>query len=362
VIDEDARAAIERHLQAMQAQGRPILRPAPAGDTAGGCFVAPALVEIDAITELQREVFGPVLHLLRYERDGLDTLLGQINATGYALTLGVHTRIDESVARVVGAARAGNLYVNRNIVGAVVGVQPFGGEGLSGTGPKAGGPLYLLRLLQAAPADAARRAVRHSGAPLGEAPLRGLSFGASLGDGLVTLQQWAAATGRAALALACARWAATTPLDGVPRVLPGPTGESNLYALQPRDAVLCLAEEETDQLLQLAAVLAVGGHALWPVGCAPLRQLLPDALQARVRQVQDWTCAEAHFDAVLLHGDAARRREVAAVLAQRPGPIVSLHAFDSGDATIPLERLVIERSLSVNTAAAGGNASLMAIG
>ena len=362
VIDEDARMSIEQHLQAMHAKGRRIQRPAPAGDTAQGSFVAPAIVEIHSIADLQREVFGPVLHLLRYEREGLDALVGQINATGYALTLGVHTRIDETVARVVGAARAGNVYVNRNIVGAVVGVQPFGGEGLSGTGPKAGGPLYLLRLLQSAPADAARRAVLASGAPLSEAPLRGLRIGADADDGLAVLQRWAAATGRDALAMACARFAEHTPIDGVVRVLPGPTGESNLYALQPRDAVLCLADDEADRLLQLAAVLAVGGHALWPAADAHGLAALPEALQARVRQVQDWTRAEAHFDAVLLHGDAAQRRQVLAQLAQRPGPIVLLHAFDPGDAALPLERLLVERSLSINTAAAGGNASLMAIG
>ena len=362
VIDEDARASIEQHLQAMQARGHRVQRPARAGDTARGSFVAPAIVEIDTIDELQREVFGPVLHLLRYEREGLDALLGQINATGYALTLGVHTRIDETVARVAGAARAGNVYVNRNIVGAVVGVQPFGGEGLSGTGPKAGGPLYLLRLLQAAPAEAARRAVQHSATPLGETPLRGLRFGAPADDGLAALRQWAAATGRDALASACACFADTTPIDGRVRVLGGPTGESNLYALQPRDAVLCLADGEADRLLQLAAVLAVGGHALWPAADAALLAALPVALRLRVREVQDWTRAEAHFDAVLLHGGAAQRREVAALLAQRSGPIVLLHAFDAGDARIALERLVIERSLSINTAAAGGNASLMAIG
>jgi len=361
VIDEDARASIEQHLQAMQAQGRRIQRPAPAGDTAHGSFVAPAIVEIESIAELQREVFGPVLHLLRYEREGLDALVGQINATGYALTLGVHTRIDESVVRVVGAARAGNVYVNRNIVGAVVGVQPFGGEGLSGTGPKAGGPLYLLRLLQAAPAGAARRAVQGSGTAPSDAPLRGLRFGAAADDALAVLQQWAAATGRDTLARSCGRFAESTPIDGVVRVLSGPTGESNLYALQPRDAVLCLADDEADRLLQLAAVLAVGGQALWPAAHANLLQALPETLQARVLQVQDWTRAEAHFDAVLLHGDAARRCEVAAQLAQRPGPIVRLHAFDAGDAALPLERLVVERSLSINTAAAGGNASLMTI-
>ena len=358
VIDDEARAAIERHLQQMASRGRRILRPALPDATASGCFVAPAIVEIASLAELQREVFGPVLHVLRYARDGLDTLLQQINATGYALTMGVHTRIDETVARVVGTARAGNLYVNRNIVGAVVGVQPFGGEGLSGTGPKAGGPLYLLRLLRRAPPGAARAAVAASG-PAAAAPLPGLPglHRAGADDGaLQALGAWAHAQGRETLARACADFAAQAPGRG-PRVLPGPTGESNLYALQPREAVLCLAEHDDDRLLQLAAVLAVGGRALWPAAGAPP---LPATLQAHVQPIADWRTAA--FDAVLLHGDAARRREVLAQLAQRPGPLVGLQAYDPGDAAIALERLLVERSLSINTAAAGGNASLMAIG
>ena len=109
-------------------------------------------------------------------------------------------------------------------------------------------------------------------------------------------------------------------------------------------------------------VLAVGGRALWPAAHGASWQALPEGLRSRALQLQDWTRGAAPFDAVLLHGDAARRREVAALLAQRPGPIVSLHAFDSGDAAIALERLVLERSVSINTAAAGGNASLMTIG
>ena len=355
VIDEDARAGIERHLQQMASRGRRILRPALPDPAATGCFVAPAIVEVEAIAELQREVFGPVLHVLRYEREQLDALLQQINATGYALTMGVHTRIDETVARVVGAARAGNVYVNRNIVGAVVGVQPFGGEGLSGTGPKAGGPLYLLRLLRQAPQGAARAAVAASGADAA-APLPGLRVDGTAGDALQTLHAWARAQNRQALVLACEGHARQSPSLRA-RALPGPTGESNLYALQPREAVLCLAEHDDDRLLQLAAVLAVGGLALWPAGDVAL---LPAALQARVRQVPDWRTAA--FDAVLLHGDAPRRLEVAALLARRPGPIVPLHAFDTGEMRIALERLVVERSLSINTAAAGGNASLMAIG
>lgn len=95
-----------------------------------------------------------MLHVVRYNRNNLNELIDQINASGYGLTLGVHTRIDETIAQVTGSAKVGNLYVNRNMVGAVVGVQPFGGEGLSGTGPKAGGPLYLYRLLANRPENA----------------------------------------------------------------------------------------------------------------------------------------------------------------------------------------------------------------
>ncbi len=158
VIDADAQGVIQRHIEAMRARGRRVVQPveAEADVLARGSFVPPTLIEIHSLSELQREVFGPVLHLLRYRREQLDALLDQVNATGYALTMGLHTRIDETITRVVEHAHAGNLYVNRNMVGAVVGVQPFGGEGLSGTGPKAGGPLYLLRLLAQRPDDAAR--------------------------------------------------------------------------------------------------------------------------------------------------------------------------------------------------------------
>ena len=127
---------------------------------AQGTFVPPTLIELDSIDELKREVFGPVLHVVRYRRSQLDKLLEQIRATGYGLTLGIHTRIDETIAHVISRAHVGNIYVNRNVIGAVVGVQPFGGEGLSGTGPKAGGALYLQRLL----GDASGRVAEVAGA------------------------------------------------------------------------------------------------------------------------------------------------------------------------------------------------------
>ena len=113
--------------------------------TEHGTFFAPRAFEIDSASRLDREVFGPILHVVRWPADRLDPALDEIDATGYGLTLGIHSRIDENVRHILGRLRIGNNYVNRNMIGAVVGVQPFGGERLSGTGPKAGGPRYLHR-------------------------------------------------------------------------------------------------------------------------------------------------------------------------------------------------------------------------
>ncbi len=172
VIDEEARGNIVRHIDAMRAKGRRVHQSDPNAAQGASCrhgtFVPPTLIELDSIDELKREVFGPVLHVVRYARAALDTMIAQINGTHYGLTMGIHTRIDETIAQIV-QPDVGNLYVNRNIVGAVVGVQPFGGEALSGTGPKAGGPLYLHRLLSVCPQDAVVRSVRHAEAS-GKAP------------------------------------------------------------------------------------------------------------------------------------------------------------------------------------------------
>ncbi|SEJ01883.1 MULTISPECIES: trifunctional transcriptional regulator/proline dehydrogenase/L-glutamate gamma-semialdehyde dehydrogenase [unclassified Variovorax] len=351
VIDAEARDGIERHIAAMRAKGRKVFRQGReyAHDTREGTYVMPTLIELDGIAELQREVFGPVLHLVRYRRRDLGALVGQINSTGYGLTLGVHTRIDETIAQVVAHAKAGNVYVNRNIVGAVVGVQPFGGEGLSGTGPKAGGPLYMLRMLSKRPDDAMARAVANDAA----APRSALS----------ALSRWAASNGRAALAAQCTRFAAQSRA-GSSRTLAGPTGERNVYTLVPRDAVLCLAGDEADRLTQLAAVLSVGSTAIWPADAAAqaLRASLPAEVQPCVAVANDWASDTVVFDAALHHGDASALANVMQRLAARPGPIVGVRAFAPGDAAIPLESLVVERALSINTAAAGGNASLMTIG
>ncbi len=363
VIDAQAQTGIEAHVQAMAARGRRVWRaPLPAHAAAQGCYVAPTLIEINSVADLEREVFGPVLHVLRYPRQHLAATLQAVNATGYGLTQGVHTRIDETVAQVLLASRAGNVYVNRNIVGAVVGVQPFGGEGLSGTGPKAGGPLYLLRLLAHSPVQAARLAVAHSGVAAA-VPVRGLpgrGDGAAPSRALHALRHWAQAQGRGVLAAQCDQAQAESPV-GAWQALPGPTGEANLYTVLPHDAVLCLAEQDADQLAQLAAVLAAGSHAVWPASARTLRERLPLDVREHISLALDWAHRSVAFDAVLHHGSAAALLAVAARLANRPGPIVSLTGLAPGELRVPLQRLVVERSLSINTAAAGGNASLMTL-
>jgi RHH-type proline utilization regulon transcriptional repressor/proline dehydrogenase/delta 1-pyrroline-5-carboxylate dehydrogenase len=366
VIDEAARASIERHVEAMRAAGRDVRRPAPvdAHASRAGCFVAPALVRIEDAAVLGREVFGPVLHVLRWRRDELERVLAAIADTGYALTFGVHSRIDETVAQALRGNRAGNAYVNRTIVGAVVGVQPFGGEGLSGTGPKAGGPLQLPRLLAARPEGLARRAVERAGLPAPASATRNLPRarpGEAADEALSEFAGWARDRGLARVADAAARFAAITPVIGW-RTLAGPTGQADLYAVRGRDAVLCLADDDVDRLVQLAAVLAVGSRAVWPAQARPLRERLPAAVRERVALARDWRAEGVAFDVVLHHGPPASVAAVCATLAARPGAIVGVVALAPGESDVPLERLAIERSVSVNTAAAGGNASLMAIG
>ncbi|BEU97138.1 trifunctional transcriptional regulator/proline dehydrogenase/L-glutamate gamma-semialdehyde dehydrogenase [Acidovorax sp. DW039] len=362
VIDAEAQAGIQKHIDGFKARGyRVFQHPNHVAATSNsGTFVPPTLIELKHIGELQREVFGPVLHLVRYARNDLDRLLDQINATGYGLTQGLHTRIDETIARVVSRAHAGNVYVNRNMVGAVVGVQPFGGEGLSGTGPKAGGPLYLLRLLSQRPADALARTFAEADRTTPpDVSLRERLLAPS--SVLAALQQWAAQQGRSSLSQACEHFARTTQ-SGTARTLPGPTGERNVYTLCARSHVLCLADNDADLLTQTAAVLAVGGTALWPTGQANLHSQLPPAVQAQValhdKAIESPAVA---MDAVLHQGDIASLQTVCKGLAQRPGPIVGVTTLPKGSTDIPLERLLMERALSVNTAAAGGNASLMTL-
>ncbi len=303
VISAEARDDILAHIGAMRARGLPVHQAPLPASCEHGTFVPPTIIVIDDLAALEREVFGPVLHVLRFAGDRLDALVEAINATGYGLTFGIHSRVGATVARVTERASAGNIYVNRNLVGAVVGVQPFGGHGLSGTGPKAGGPLYLRRLLaRCPPTDLA------------------------VGGGIA---------------------------------LPGPVGEENLYRLEPRGAVLCAAGSRDALLAQIGVVFATGNRALVPAERMGELPALPPASAASIVAVPDWK--RAAFDAVLFQGGRDALLAMGAELAAMPGPIVLIHTADA-DGRYPPEWLMRERSLSINTTAAGGNANLMMIG
>ena len=387
VIDEEARAQIEAHIAGMQADGQPVTRMARDESGGQGHFVMPTLIEIDGIERLQREVFGPVLHVLRYRRDDLDKVLDAINATGYGLTFGVHSRIDETIAQVTQKVQAGNIYVNRNVIGAVVGVQPFGGLGLSGTGPKAGGPLYLYRLLQADEAQNNRALTALADSPAcrvmvpkpGErqqAEPAGLQALAILLD---SLQGLALVAPKGELShfeavqasAACDACLAATVL-GQTFKLPGPTGESNRYQLLPRGAVWAVPQTALGLVHQVAAALA-SGNRCWletPAADSAVARLLatlPPEVKASVQLCSaEELRSQPDLSALLFEGDGDALQALLPQLAQRVGAIVRVESLSpaqlAAGAHYDLSALMHEQSISTNTAAAGGNAQLMTMG
>ncbi|MFT5869151.1 MAG: RHH-type proline utilization regulon transcriptional repressor/proline dehydrogenase [Paracoccaceae bacterium] len=302
VITSDARNGINAHILKAKVQGRLIKQlPVPSN----GIFVGPAVIKVDGIADLESEVFGPVLHVATYKGRALDDVVAAINATGYGLTFGMHSRIDDRVEQVTQQMNAGNIYINRNQIGAIVGSQPFGGEGLSGTGPKAGGPLYVARFTR--PDRVTHDADVVCAQTIGQ------------------IQAEITAAQRLQTCLS------TTSL-------PGPTGESNRLSIYGRGVVLCLGP--TPEAAQAQAQIA---HAQ---ACVPI--LVP-GLQA------DVLSQLSGFDAVVLWAKDAALRPIRQSLAERPGRLIQVFAEQD-----LAERCVIERHICIDTTAAGGNASLLA--
>ena len=351
VISDEARLRIVAHVGAMRERGHKVEQLRLPDNAKLGTFVAPTLIEIDRIADVGREVFGPVLHVLRFQRDELERVIDDINATGYGLTFGLHTRIDETIARVTRRIEAGNIYVNRNIIGAVVGVQPFGGHGMSGTGPKAGGPLYLLRLVRA-----------------GTVPVPS-SIGAT--DSRLRPARdycaWLHSSGNEQASKRCQCYIDRSPLGNTSE-LPGPVGERNIYSLNERGRIATMPSTERGLLLQIGAALATGNEVVVESGAAGRSALasLPPSVAAQITVVADWASA-GQLAGILFEGDAQSLHAIDQMAAELPGALVPIHALTTaellgGMLDYPLHWLVEERSISINTSAAGGNASLMAIG
>ncbi|WP_157218042.1 trifunctional transcriptional regulator/proline dehydrogenase/L-glutamate gamma-semialdehyde dehydrogenase [Flavisphingomonas formosensis] len=335
VITAEAKAGIEAHVEAMRGLGRRVAQQALPAEAAHGTFVPPTIIEIDSIADLKREVFGPVLHVIRFRRERVGQLIDAINETGYGLTFGLHTRLDETIAQVTARVKAGNIYVNRNVIGAIVGVQPFGGRGLSGTGPKAGGPLYLGRLVAKPPIFDARAG--------------------HLDSALHDFADWLEGQGEAQSATIVRRYGEASAL-GVELMLPGPVGERNLYALHPRGRILMRPATRDGLIEQMAAVLATGNRGF--VEGMDLPAGLPASVAATFAPRSD-----EGYAAALVEGAGCRVVAATEQLAAMPGPIVSVHAADGAvGLAYHCDWLLEEVSTSINTTAAGGNASLMMIG
>lgn len=347
VIDREAQQQLLGHISQMQRTAKWMYQIALPSECSEGSFIAPTLFEIDSIRELKREVFGPVLHIVRFQSRELPQLIRDINATGYGLTLGIHSRIDETIDLITSTAHVGNIYVNRNIVGAVVGVQPFGGEGLSGTGPKAGGPFYLQRLTRAAqwqaPANLAQTGAQsarldHLFAALTSAP--------ELQQDKTRLAQW----------LQTCQQLSLLERD---MLLPGPTGERNSLHFAPRGTVSCIADSSRALAMQLIAAFATGNRVRIADNAAAQTLLprLPDSLGLAI---DAFALKAEDVSAVLFSGNQSEAQALRKALAARDGARVPLLLAEE-DGQYNLARLVAERAISVNTTAAGGNASLMSL-
>ena len=411
VIDAKALASLTDHAKYMETHGKLLYQCAFSVDVKddnrhenkGHFFFAPRLYEIDDISVLTREVFGPCVHIVRFKAGEVEKVIDQINGTGFGLTMGIHTRIEHRAAELAQRSRAGNIYINRNMIGAVVGVQPFGGRGLSGTGPKAGGPNYLSRLMQEkvgdidenqedvtvdiAPLVSDVQAVAQANVMIEKAATAEQTWRLTdLNTRISHVRQLLAKIAHvgivdnladdlnSTLADARAQLIAIEKRLNTPKILSGPTGESNVLYLENRGTVICFADKEVSfhfWVLSLVTALATGNTVITVVS-----DMFYNEAQAFVDKFNSTGASRgvlqvaklAHLDAMLEHPKLAgvvidsqctRRVHMADKLAQRSGailPVISSEYYDN-----LIQRLITEKTVSIDTTASGGNTSLMTL-
>ena len=342
VIDAEAQQNLQSHINKMKGVAKSYheVKAASDVDPAKSTFVLPILFELNNLNELTREVFGPVLHVVRYRADELDQIIDQINSKGYALTSGVHSRIEGTVKRIRERIEAGNVYVNRNIVGAVVGVQPFGGHGMSGTGPKAGGSFYLQKLTRipewvAPPLSRIGQADEAALKRL-EALIHKLPFNAE------EKKSAASALGHARI----------RTLRQAESVLVGPTGERNALSWRAPKRVWVHGGSLLQAFCALTE-LAAAGIVTVVEPDSPLASYTAD-LEGLLQVNSKPESTGVHHVAALSPLDSSRKQE----LAKRDGALIRILPSEQG---LDILQVFEEISCSVNTTAAGGNASLMAV-
>ncbi|MCP4184260.1 MAG: L-glutamate gamma-semialdehyde dehydrogenase, partial [Hyphomicrobiales bacterium] len=312
-------------------------------------LLAPSIKHVSGIEEIEREIFGPVLHVATYEASELDQVVDQINARGYGLTFGLHTRIDSRVEQVTKRIKCGNIYINRNQIGAIVGSQPFGGESLSGTGPKAGGPNYLKRFMRSAN-QISTADLPPKGEPISVNKIqRGIN---RLGKMKYSLND------KMGRVLESIKPDFPTHFGGTSVKLPGPTGESNVLSYAAKGLVLCLGQSDHQAFKQAVAALAAGCKVV--VICAQPDQKL-HLMQKGGAPVECFTGQISAQDLSTLNGfnvvamePCQTMADIRIVLAASEGEIVQI-----ANAPYTATSFQHERHTCIDTTAAGGNAALM---
>ncbi|AHG85291.1 1-pyrroline-5-carboxylate dehydrogenase /proline dehydrogenase [Bibersteinia trehalosi USDA-ARS-USMARC-190] len=337
VIDKVAQQRLLDHIENLKKSTKSCYQVAISPEIAeNGIFVPPTLLEIDHISQLKHEVFGPVLHVIRFDADKLPQVIKDINSTGFGLTSGLHSRIDETVELWLKSVHAGNLYVNRNTVGAVVGVQPFGGMGLSGTGPKAGGPLYLQRLVN-------RQEWTLNGLQ-GSAQAVDFDLNFAIRKVLNGVEQQTALD----LAQSLARLSPlgkTYPMQGI-------TGEKNEMTFVARPQIAIGKGDLASQVQALIAIVTVGSQAVVEKSSELAKHAA--VFGKKLQVVDDFNSLNQLSSLIVLDPLSADKK---LHHAERKGAILTY--IEGLDLALSLLPLVHEKAISINTAAAGGNASLM---
>ena len=406
VIDQKALDALNSHSDYMENNGKLLYKCAigsEVDDADGHYFFAPRLYEINDISVLTKEVFGPCVHVVRFKGNEIEQVIERVNGTGFGLTMGIHTRIEHRAIDLAKLSRAGNIYINRNMIGAIVGVQPFGGRGLSGTGPKAGGPNYLSRLVveKATPDEEQFNVTASQAQALASDETSHREANALMNTANIAEKTWRLTelnTRISCVRQLLAKIAHVEIVDDLaddlnrtlasarnqliniekrmkkPQELPGPTGESNIIYLENRGTVVCFADEKVSfhfWAMSIVTALATGNTVVTVVSDLFYEEALAfrDKFIATGAEEGVFQVAKlCHLETMLAHPALAgvvveshcdRKHYMSEKLAQRQGailPVITSEYFDT-----LIQRLLTEKTISIDTTASGGNTSLMTL-
>ncbi len=352
IIDQQALQAIQNHCVKFEENGLLLFKTPLPDKLPKGHFLSPTAFQLTHFEQLDREIFGPVLHILTYKEHQLDEIVGNINKSGFGLTLGIQSRIDSRIERICQTAHIGNIYVNRNQIGAVVGVQPFGGEGKSGTGPKAGGPNYLYRFCNNIEQNTESASLNMETSAGNKNPI------------YKVLQAFIEQLPESLKKTANNCLMNHSGFSNQPVTLIGPTGEANTLTAHPRGNILCLGGgncHKISLLRQLILALLCGNRV------SVMKENLPIEIARAIKAAKDLqsqiSIASDSLNNLLnmidLHAVASdevgdERRILRKILADRDGARIILLSSKAA-----IQRFATERVISIDTTAAGGNTSLL---